>query len=341
MTGLKDLVKHAFRPEKLFLEQWIDQGPDKVYAKRLYQDLDYIFDFLGMGDMLTDCLDYFPPLPIILCTSQTECIICPPEDGPRVLRRNQRSQKVILVCSNLTSTTAYLFIAHCLICCSNYYPDHITYRSESGNRMQKLEYGCKYLRVSKHGVWVDRKVADLQEKSVLIYQAGWANTALWMTSVSGEAVMTSQRVQHLFLEHFGQHLIAYHGKENEYQCIAHPNMKIFANSIWNIIGQNGGVIQKQLSHGCYDCTHVKCFWSDLLRDGVNLDPSDNHVAEHDDPPLGTPIHPSSNQSLPIGLPNFLPQQLEPVRDQFPGGSRMLPEGFRNNFRNRQEVSRNG
>jgi hypothetical protein len=137
---------------------------------------------------------------------------------------------------------AELLIAHCASCRADYFPDHITYRDLQNARRERLELSPDYLRVSKHGVWVDKQIALLQENSLDRFHAGWSNFADWVNdsvpSAEGDPVPSTRedsvpsnkkkfiyrQSQRLFIKHFSRRLLVFHQKSN-FSCEAHPSTR--------------------------------------------------------------------------------------------------------------------
>ncbi|EDR11717.1 uncharacterized protein LACBIDRAFT_314252 [Laccaria bicolor S238N-H82] len=147
----------ATHPElALFVNNDLDIPPEQQLARNIGQDLEAIYEFLGIDDNFhSDPIhELFP-------------------------------QSVRLLDRDLVWIEADLFVAHCPVCCSDYYPDKITFACE-GKHLQKLEYDTNYLRVSKHRIWMHRKVALAQEKVLHWFHAGWSNFAGWLNDTIKE-----------------------------------------------------------------------------------------------------------------------------------------------------------
>jgi hypothetical protein len=141
-------------------------------------------------------------------------------------------QTVRLLNATYSWETADLFIAHCPFCRSDYYPDRITFQDANNNRQQKLECEAAYLRVSKHGIWVHRKVAKSQEHSLHRFHAGWSNFANWINdSLATKPHFTTRQSQRLFLEHFSRQLLVAHRLQSTFSSPAHSNSQALAESI--------------------------------------------------------------------------------------------------------------
>ncbi|KAJ7670539.1 hypothetical protein B0H17DRAFT_1141768 [Mycena rosella] len=108
------------------------------------------------------------------------------------------------------------------------------------------------------------------------------------------------------------------GKENTFACEAHSSSKLLAEKVREIIGVNRGVIPSLLAHGCMDCTHVKCYRSDLIQEGAIL-AGDANVAGSEAGPV-EPMDPAlaKAQILPRMITEILPQQ-EPPPEGSPRG----------------------
>lgn len=231
-SALKDLVEHAMQPNghqpaSTIPPSWTEEEPQELEGliNRWHHDLDDILDFLGVQDA-TDIHTCLPALPNILCTKHLVCSRCGPDVNNRSLRRITDAQSITLITADLKAKQAYLLAAHCVTCKSNYYPDRITYMGPDGKRQQLLECKTEYLRVSKRGVWVERKLALMQEQSILQHRSGWAKCSAWVEGVSGLRELTVERSQRLFLEHFARRLLVAHQLEDRFICHADPKAKI-------------------------------------------------------------------------------------------------------------------
>jgi hypothetical protein len=139
--------------------------------------------------------------------------------------------------------------------------------------------------VSKHGVWVDKQIALLQENSLHRFHAGWSNFADWVNDSvpfaeddsvpstgedsvpSNKRKFTYRQSQRLFIEHFSRRLLLFHQKRN-FSCEAHPSTRLLAEAVRAAIGVNGGILDAAMTHGCVGCTHLKRYRSDLIAEGA-------------------------------------------------------------------------
>ncbi|KAF8212682.1 hypothetical protein K438DRAFT_1565793, partial [Mycena galopus ATCC 62051] len=215
----------------------------------------------------------FPAPRIILCTSRISCIFCPIGDSNIIptLRRRVKSQTVWILDESFTWVKGDLLIAHCAICCADYYPDCVTYRNPDNARRQQLELSAEYLRVSKHRIWVHRRVPIAQENSLHRFHAGWSNFTEWVNdSVSHtKRKFTYRQSQRLFIKHFSRRLLLFHNHTN-FSCEAHPKTALLAETVRATIGMNGGVLAAAMTHGCMGCTHLKRYRADLIAEGAVL-----------------------------------------------------------------------
>ena len=285
-NSITSVLLKSFRAEQqIGLEQlYIDEDhadgrpPEQVLAEDITHDIEGVYEFLGLDEstmMPSDSL--FPRIPTILITSHTHCTICPQQNPPS-LRRREKFQTVRLLDSDFKWYTAYLFIAHCSSCRADHYPDKVTYIS-GDLRRQKLEYDATYLRVSKSGVWMHRKIALAQEHALYRFHSGWSNFAGWLNdTLESKPAVTNRQSQRLFIEHFSRRLLSTHGKQNIFSCSAHPTSAELAESVCDILGQEGGVLPSSMHHGCVDCTHRKRYRADLLAEGAILDNAGENVA---------------------------------------------------------------
>ncbi|KAF8184341.1 hypothetical protein K438DRAFT_1907877 [Mycena galopus ATCC 62051] len=239
-------------------------------------------------------------------------MLCPVGDLNIVptLRPREKPQKVWLLNAEFHWLQADLVVAHCASCRADYYPDSITYRSADGGRRQKLEMMSQYIRVSKHGIWVDRQIARFQESAVNRLQSGWSNFADWINdSTRSERKLTYRQSHRLFVEHPARRLLCFHEKDADFSCSAHPSTKMLSESVRATVGVNGGSSRAAMTHGCVDCTHIKRYHSDLVEEGAILG-GDIDV-------VGMPPVPNENLPAPVDpaiaqLPAPQQQEVPPV-----------------------------
>lgn len=260
-------------PEVNIILQPDGEGPEMTIAQNLSNNLEGLFEFLGLetpeGPEGPHPRNIFPLPRLVLITSQLNCLICPPGEI-HALRRHEKPQRVRVLEPNFKWTDGDFFVAHCPGCRSDYYPDKYTFKVD-GHRQQKLEYETEYLRVSKSGVWMHRRVAIAQEKAMNRFHAGWSNFGSWLNDIlHPDHAVTNRQSQRLFLEHFARRLLLAHGKENIFICEAHPASSTFAERVRDVIGCDGGVVPGALHHGCIECTHKKRYRSDLEQEGVDF-----------------------------------------------------------------------
>lgn len=281
----------AFHPEKLDPTVWSGTGPGRHAVERIYHHIDNLCDYLDLHGQLEN---FVPPLPLfrtppfILSTTRKDCAICPIGPAPCTLRKKVDGHNIRLIGADGRSSPAYLIVAHCPQCDSNHYPDHITFKSDSG-RQQKLEIDSPYLRVSKHGVWAVRDLAIAQEKAVYRFHAGFFNFAEWVndcsigTEENGLKTLTVRQSQKMFTEHLSRRLIQAHGMQDTFQCPANPSANSLAGYVRDALGKDGGLVAGSMEHGCVECTHKKRYRSDLATEGVdfNQQRSENQVAGDD------------------------------------------------------------
>ncbi|KAJ7871932.1 hypothetical protein B0H13DRAFT_2554153 [Mycena leptocephala] len=285
----------AFHPERQDPDTWLDEGPGDEYAQTIYDDLEQLYQYLGILE------SFFPEPRAILLTS-------------RLTLQRREAKTVRLLDSNFRWVEADLFIAFCQSCDAEYHPDRITYR-QNQSRMQKPEYNAKFLRVSKHGVWMDRRIAITQENAILRFRSGWSNFAEWLSDTIGQKPrVTTRQSQRLYFEHFARRLIAAHELTDTFSIPSNSDSKTLAEAVREKIGVNGGTIARTMAHGCTDCTHLKRYRSDLLANGVSLgdrvegvadDPSEpnlQNVPLPQDGEMDLPAQPKQQDSPPANGP---------------------------------------
>ncbi|KAJ7483117.1 hypothetical protein B0H11DRAFT_1723416 [Mycena galericulata] len=271
------LLKAAFKEDDIHPPTWasgIDRSDE--YADYICRDLGPLYMMLGLDPDNLQAPSPSPPFPSprrVLCTTRLSCVFCPVADLNIVptLRRREKSQTVWLLDNTFHWVEADLLVAHCATCHADYYPDCITFRDEENGRRQRLEMTPQYIRVSKHGIWVDRKIAVFQEKALDRFHAGWSNFADWLNESTGsKKKLTYRQSQRLFIEHFSRRLLLFHGKHNDFNCTAHPSTRVLSEGVRDAIGANGGAVPAAMTHGCAECTHLKRYYSDLVNEGAVL-----------------------------------------------------------------------
>ncbi|KAJ7773848.1 hypothetical protein B0H16DRAFT_1304055 [Mycena metata] len=321
MRSVQTLLTRAFHEEANGVEAWktgIDLSPE--YAQYICRDLDRLYTLLGLNDG-SDLASFSlrPPRPI-LCTSRLNCKFCPPGHRNLVpsLRRRPKAKprRVWLLDASFKWVSADLLVARCQTCQADYYPDMITQKQPGQKRTQILEYDTEFIRVSKHGVWVHRKIAVAQEKALQRFHSGWSNFADWVNDSTDDinVQFTTRQSQRLFMEHFSRRLLVAHGKNDAFSCDAHPPTKSLTEKVRDIIGKNGGNVPGAMSHGCMDCTHVKRYASELDR---NTNPGGEAEV------VGSESGPAdAEQPLPPNLAQNLPRQRQPAPGEPIGYTRL-------------------
>lgn len=206
----------------------------------------------------------------ILCTTFQDCVLC--QGQARNLRRRDKLTEVSLLNKDLKWVKATLVVGRCISCGADYYPDKIVISSSehTGTRQQKLIYDAPYLRVSKHGIWVHRHIAFLQERAIIRFRSGWSNFAEWLTDnlKEGGMAVTSRQSKRLYIEHFSRRLLIFHNKTEMALLPSNTNTEALAACVRDLVGKDGGVIPTAMHHGCVDCTHLKRYPADLVQEGL-------------------------------------------------------------------------
>ncbi|KAJ7777716.1 hypothetical protein DFH07DRAFT_976931 [Mycena maculata] len=264
-------------------------------GQRVCRDLEQLYHLLGADDK--DSPPLFPEPHRILCTTRLHCTLCPSENGRTpTLRRFGNPQQVRLLDSGFRWVKAELYVAYCSKCLAEYYPDRLTYQRDDNTRgrLQKLECEALYLRVSKHGVWIDRRVAIAQEHAILRFHSGWSNFADWLSdTMDSNPRITTRQSQRLYFEHFARRLITDHGLVDTFTVPAHSSAQVLAASVRDAVGKDGGIVAGAMEHGCINCTHIKRYAADFLADGVVLDQDENGVVD-----APGPVEPTQQDRVP-------------------------------------------
>ncbi|KAJ7867067.1 hypothetical protein B0H13DRAFT_2236758 [Mycena leptocephala] len=198
---------------------------------------------------------------------------------------------------------ADLFLAFCQSCDAEYHLDRITYHPHPEQHPPAT---------ARHGIWVHRRIALAQENAVLNFHSGWSNFAQCLSDTIG-------KIPALPFDNPNIDCCAWpHGHFR----LSNTNSQVIANTIREYIGANGGVVAGAMSHGCSDCTHMKCYKSNLLAAGVALDDRADGVTN--DPTRHATADPRQSQEEIPGEPNLLyePRQEEPPADGRRGYTRL-------------------
>ncbi|KAJ7465829.1 hypothetical protein B0H11DRAFT_1922105 [Mycena galericulata] len=310
------LLRAGFKEDDAHPPTWASGiGRSDEYAEYICRDLGPLYMMLGLDPDNLQAPSPPPPFPTprpVLCTARLSCVFCPVVDLHVIptLRRREKSQTIWLLDNTFHWVEADLLVAHCASCRADYYPDCITFRDEENGRRQRLEITPQYIRVSKHGIWVDRKIAVFQEKALDRFHAGWSNFADWLNESTGsKKKLTYRQSQRLFIEHFSRRLLLFHGKHDDFNCTAHPSTRVLSEAVRAAIGANGGAVPAAMTHGCAECTHLKRYHSDLVNEGAVLG-TDIDVA-------GMPLHGIGDEvcsvwySLIIHVANLSQQEAVP------------------------------
>ncbi|KAJ7481328.1 hypothetical protein B0H11DRAFT_2419421 [Mycena galericulata] len=323
MKSLKSLLIQAFQEEADDVEAWttgLNFAPE--YAGYICRDLDRLYTLLGLNHNNADPASFIfrQPRPVLV-TSRLNCKFCPAANRNLVpsLRRRRKGnqQSVWLLDSSFKWVSADLLVAHCATCKADYYPDRITRVGHGRQRSELLEYDAQFLRVSKSGIWVDRKIAIAQEKALQRFHSGWSNFADWVNDTTEDinVKFTYRQSQRLFLEHFARRLLIAHRKADTFSCDAHSTAKSLAEKVRESIGINGGVIPSSMHHGCMDCTHIKRYGAE---DGGNLGGDAGVVGSESGPAEAIAPDATGNEPMPPNFPETLAQQDAPP-EGFPRG----------------------
>ncbi|KAK6971942.1 hypothetical protein R3P38DRAFT_3241244 [Favolaschia claudopus] len=303
LRSIRSLITAAYGDEhehEYFPPESEDLGAGLAHT--LLKDLEQLYHLLGIDDPAATPL--FPNPHIILCTPRINCVFCPNEGHPPTLRRHRDPQTIRLLDRDFCWAKAQLYVAYCPKCQAEYYPDRITYH-ETGNstgRMQKLESKAVYLRVSKHGIWIHRRIAEAQESAVIHLHSGWAKFAEWLSDTVGTLPrITSRQSQRLYFEHFSRRLIEAHGLEETFNFPAHSSAHVLAEHVRDAIGIDGGLVAGSMDHGCKNCTHLKRYAADLVAEGATLDHTENQVVNGPQPDIPNQNEPHSTQGIPAEL----------------------------------------
>ncbi|KAJ3757685.1 hypothetical protein EV360DRAFT_70926 [Lentinula raphanica] len=323
MRSIADTVAEPLSSIVDFLDRgWIDLDEVKECADSLARDAETLFDLLNpeMDPHLAGQLGNLNAK-MIICTTYRSCILCtsaPGNTGLATLRRRDRLVEVTLLDQDLKWVQAILVVGHCKVCGADYYPDKIVFSSDNrdGLRQQKLIYDAQYLRISKHGIWVHRRIALLQEHAIIHFHSGWSNFATWLSDniKSTGTAITYRQSKRLYIEHFTRRLLIFHGLSESALLPSNTNSDTFAAHVRDLIGKDGGVIPSAMDHGCADCTHLKRYSTDLVEEGLLVtdartdtvmgagdleDFATNDVEQTPDPTLNAEVPPSFLEGPPL------------------------------------------
>ncbi len=171
-------------------EGWLHPDEQMDYIDNITKNMDILYKFLNIDGEL-QLSEIFPAPPLVLVTSYHSCILCPPNTHHLItLHRCETIQKVHVLTADCSWRKAYLFVAQCNACLARYYPDKIVLCGTiPGRGSQILIADAKYLRISKHSLWVDRLIALDQEESIVRHGSGWSNFSDFLNArMSGKAI---------------------------------------------------------------------------------------------------------------------------------------------------------
>ncbi|KAF9061767.1 hypothetical protein BDP27DRAFT_1428618 [Rhodocollybia butyracea] len=214
--GIAQVITDSFGMVSNFAEDgWMSQEEVQDCADSLARNVKSLFNLLNLGTD-PDFIHRTNSRPII-CTTFQDCILCPVTIGhPKSLRRREKFLEVSLLDQSLKWVTATLAVAHCKSCGADYYPDRIVFShlERNGTRQQRLVYDAQYLRISKHGIWVHRHIAILQERAIIRFHSGWSSFAEWLSDSikGGGKAITYRQSKQLYIEHFSRRLLIFHEK---------------------------------------------------------------------------------------------------------------------------------
>ncbi|KAJ3766911.1 hypothetical protein FB446DRAFT_767253 [Lentinula raphanica] len=277
MRSLADIVAEPLLSMADFVGHgWIDLEEVNECADSLVRDAETLFDLLNpeMDQELATRLGNLNAKPI-LCTTYRNCVLCTSTPGNTdlaTLRRRDKLVEVALLDQDLKWCQATLVVGHCRTCGADYFPDKIVFSSDNPNglRQQKLIYDAQFLRISKHGIWVHRRIAFLQEQAVIHFHSGWSNFAGWLSNniKSSGRPITYRQSKRLYIEHFSRRLLLFHRLSESAILPSNTNSDTFAAHVRDLVGKDGGVIPSAMDHGCSDCTHAKRYSADLVEEGL-------------------------------------------------------------------------
>ncbi|KAJ7118705.1 hypothetical protein C8R46DRAFT_1364980 [Mycena filopes] len=309
MRTIQTLLTRAFHEEANNVEAWatgINLAPE--YTQYICRDLDRLYLLLGLTDAADPQAFLFRPPRPILCTSRLNCKFCPPGDRnllPSLRRRPKgKAQRVWLLDASFKWVSADLLVG-----------------SQVESVAKCWNTDTEFIRVSKHGVWVHRKIAIAQEKALQRFHSGWSNFADWVNDSTDDINIqfTYRQSQRLFVEHFSRRLLVAHGKDAMFFCEAHSPTKSLAEAVRNVIGKNGGNIPGAMRHGCMDCTHIKQY---APENGAQAGGEAEVVGSEAGPADAIDPVILEEQPLPANLPSNLPRQEHPPAGEPVGYTRL-------------------
>ncbi|KAJ6513218.1 hypothetical protein C8R45DRAFT_338553 [Mycena sanguinolenta] len=290
-----------------------EDGLGPRLSEQMCQDLEQLYRLLGINEQHTEI---FPAPHTILVTNRLHCVICSEVNGRQALSRHDKPQQVKLVDSDFRWVSAELFVAYCVKCRAEYFPDRITYHLDdtSYGRVQRLEYDASYLRVSKGGIWMHRRLAFAQEHAILRFRSGWSNFAEWLSDTIGILPrITTRQSQRLYFEHFARRLIVARGLEASFTVHSNSNAQTLAEAVRNVIGRDGGIVAGAMDHGCTNCTHLKRYTSDLVAEGATVGGDETGVVGGSDNLNPTPPAEGPSQEVNPIPPGMSPRPAQQER----------------------------
>lgn len=259
LTTAKDLVASSFELDD---EDEGENGLTNDEKKHIISQLPGIAGFLDWDQQrdATPLTQFTVKTPPILLTPHQTCQQCtiPTGGHPRLSR--ERCDPITVIGPDFKKRAGFLVVATCHRCHSHYYPNIISVKQEgSRDRVQKLEHNPEWLCISKHGLWVHRKVATLQEDAILEFRGSFQRFRLFFNKAfgNGDKLLTERQTHRLFAEYFVRVLLDAHGLLDEFECPAFAAPAVLIQAALLILGQDGGVVPGAKDHECNNCMHEK------------------------------------------------------------------------------------
>jgi hypothetical protein len=163
---------------------------------------------------------------------------------------------------------AWLVVAKCPTreCRAHFFPDRISTRrhDEGGTQTSRydiLECDAPVLHISKAGLWIDRFIAQMQERLTYSHMS-WAGFSsyfndLYRFSNDGEDILSTDTSKRIFVEHFVRRLIVIYNLHDTYMCPSTCDSDKKVKSLLQLVRGNSAILLQERQHICTECTHAK------------------------------------------------------------------------------------
>ena|ERR1700689_3639104 len=116
LKSIRAILNRTFNTEDLDPYGWIYSISGDDYTMDMHNDIDVLYEFLGLDNSDDPTTVFSPKSHPIICTSCVDCIIDQPGPQPNMLCLCTKMQTVQVLDPSLTWVNGDLFVAHCPSC---------------------------------------------------------------------------------------------------------------------------------------------------------------------------------------------------------------------------------